>query len=265
MTSCEQSDDTIEPELEKTEEAVDVHVIMGQSNAQGFGSNATELPADVQGPIKGAYIFNAAKGQFEPLQAGVNTQAAEGEFGLVVKAAQLLQQHKKQDVYFIVTAQSGTQLYKSGTSDVQDWHPESGELLAQSKRTIDRARMALIASGKTPVVKSIAWWQGEKDATEEAMASAYQQNEQALFESLDQVEYLKNTKRVVYKIFSDIPEMPFASGVNAAKARRAAADPRTIKVIETDGYERIPEDRIHANAAGQVQAGTDLFNAIKEL
>jgi hypothetical protein len=261
LTSCDKDEVEHEP---ISDETVDVHVIMGQSNSIGR-AYAYQLPEELQKPLEGCYIFNASKGKFEQLHAGVNTQSDKGQFGPVVMAAQLLRQHKKKNVYFVVAGVGNTQLHNSGSKTLKDWHPDSNELVPQAKQTIEKARKALVASGTEPIFKSITWWQGENDAMDKTMAQRYGQNEQALFDSLDQVEYLSGTKRVVYKIFSDMPNVPHAGTVNSGKAMRASSDKRTIKVIETNGYDRNPQDRLHATAKGQLQAGTDLFNAIKNL
>jgi hypothetical protein len=226
---------------------VEVHLIMGQSNSLGR-AHAYQLPAELQQPLQGCYIYNPGSGDFEPIQAGVNTMSDQGQFGPVVKAAQLLREHTKKDVYFVVAGYGNSQLQHSCSSQVLDWHTDSDELLAQSKQTIEQGRAAL-----------------EADALDAAKAGTYQANEEALFASLDQVAYLRDTKRVVYKVFSDVESHPHAGTVNAAKAARAAADTRTVAVLETNGYDRIPQDRLHATARGQVQAGTDLFNAIKDI
>lgn len=262
LSSCDNSEE--EPQEPIPDETVDVHVILGQSNSIGR-ANTVDLPAELQKPLEGCYIFNPSKGKFEILHAGVNTQSEKGQFGPVVKAAQLLQNHKKKHVYFIVAGVGNTQLHHSGSKTIKDWHPDSDELVLQAKQTIEKARKALISAGTEPVFKSVTWWQGENDALDKGMAEAYQQNEQALFASFDQVEYLSGSKRVVFKIFSDMKNVPYAGTVNTGKSQRAAADNRTLKVIETNGYDRIPQDRLHATAKGQLQAGTDLFNAIKNL
>jgi hypothetical protein len=243
---------------------VDVHIIMGQSNSLGR-AHAYQLPADLQKPLEGCYIYNTATGKFEQIQAGVNTLSNKGQFGPVVKAAQLLREYQKGTVYFVVSGAGNSQLYNSGSKQVQDWHPESNELLAESKETIEKARLALVAEGKEPVFRSIAWWQGETDALEATKSGAYEANEAAFFAALDNVAYLSNTKHVVFKIFEDMKGHPHAAAVNAAKAKRAAADKRNVALIETDHYDRIPQDRLHATAAGQLQAGTDLFKAIKDI
>lgn len=243
---------------------VDVHVIMGQSNCLGR-AYSFQLPAELQQPLEGCYIYNSSSGKFEPLQAGINTMSNKGQFGPVVKAAQLLHEHTQKDVYFVVAGYGNSQLHNSGSRKVLDWHPDSYELLEQSKETIEKARIALVAEGKAPAFKTIAWWQGEADALEASKAKAYQANEEALFAALDKVAYLGNTKRVIFKIFSDMSSLPHAGTLNEGKAARAAADRRTIAVIETNHYDRSEQDRLHATAAGQLQAGTDLFNAIKNV
>ncbi|PRY13850.1 protein of unknown function (DUF303) [Pontibacter ummariensis] len=252
-----------EPDLPEGE-PVDVHIIIGQSNSIGRAA-IYQLPPEYHKPLEGCYIFNRANEQFELILTGVNTQSEKGQFGPVVQAAKLLREYKGQNVYFIVAGVGGSQLYKSGTQELLDWHPDSEELILQTKQTIEEARATLLAQGKAPQFKSIAWWQGEHDSFNEAKALAYQENETALFKAFDQVPYLSKAKRVVYKIFSDADILPHAATINAAKAKRAASDPRTVAVIETDGYTRIPNDRIHATDTGQLQAGRDLFNAIKDL
>ncbi|TXK23460.1 sialate O-acetylesterase [Pontibacter qinzhouensis] len=245
-------------------EQVDVHIIMGQSNSLGVG-HAYQLPKEMREPQDSCYIFNKASGKYEIIQAGVNTQSQEGMFGPVVKAAQLLRDHQKKEVYFIVVGFGNSQLFKSNESEIQDWHPESNELLPFAKSEIERARKALEASGKTPVFKTLSWWQGEADGTYSEKANVYLENETAFFAALDQVSYLANTKRIIFKVFEDVAAMPHGHVVNTAKIKRASTDSRTVSIIETNSYDRIPQDKLHATAKGQLQAGTDLFNAIKKL
>ena len=257
LTSCDTEDSL-------PANSVDVHILMGQSNMLGRG-NSYQLPNELQQPLQGCYIYNPDSKKFELIHAGVNTMSAKGMFGPVVKAAQLLQAHKKRDVYFVVTGAGNTQLYNSGSKQVQDWHPDSHEVLDQSKEIIEKARATLVAEGKAPVFRTIAWWQGEADSLEEFKAAAYGDNEKAFFDALDKVPYLSSTKRVIFKVFSDMKTHPQAGRVNEGKVKRAATDRRTLRVIETNGYDRITQDKLHATAVGQVQAGTDLFNAIKDV
>jgi hypothetical protein len=259
LTSCGK-----EEHAPGNENEVDVHVILGQSNSYGR-AYSYQLPADLQKPLEACYIYNPSNGRFEQIHAGVNTLSDKGQFGPVVKAAQLLREYKQDTVYFVLHGVGNSQLHNSGSKEVPDWHPDSQELLPESKETIEKARQALVAAGKEPVFRSIAWWQGEADALEAVKANTYQENETALFASLDEVAYLNNTKRVVYKIFDDLAHLQQASAVNEAKARRAAADKRTIALIGTNHYQRNPQDRLHADAAGMIQAGTDLFKAIKDI
>ncbi|WP_460879920.1 hypothetical protein [Pontibacter rugosus] len=53
--------------------------------------------------------------------------------------------------------------------------------------------------------------------------------------------------------------------VNEAKVKRGASDANTLAVIETSKYELNSQDKLHASAKGMIQAGTDLFHAIKNL
>ncbi|MCC9167809.1 sialate O-acetylesterase [Pontibacter harenae] len=246
------------------EKAVDVHIIAGQSNSIGE-AYAYQLPEELREPLDSCYIFNAARYSFEPIQAGVNTQSKEGKFGMVVNAAHLLKNYKNDEVYFVVIGVGNTQLYPSGSSELQDWHPSSKELLPQAKLAIEKARQSLLAQGKSPVFKSITWWQGENDAVDEQKAIAYAANEAALFASLDQVSYLKDTKRIIYKVFNDVGGFRYANVVNAAKVKRSTSDARTLSVVETRNYQRLPQDKLHASTAGQLRAGADLFNRIKDL
>ncbi|WP_187263088.1 sialate O-acetylesterase [Pontibacter beigongshangensis] len=245
-------------------EQVDVHIIMGQSNSLGV-AHAYQLPKELREPQDSCYIFNRASGRFEVITAGVNTQSEEGMFGPVVTAAKLLKEHQQKEVYFVVVGFGNSQLFNSGSKEIQDWHPASKELLPQAKSEIERARKALVKMGKAPQFKSVSWWQGEADATYSEKAEVYGENETAFFATLDQVAYLADSKRIIFKVFEDVDSMPHGRAVNTAKARRASSDARTIKLIETKNYDRIPQDRLHATAKGQQQAGADLFNVIKNL
>ncbi|MFT2007517.1 sialate O-acetylesterase [Pontibacter sp. 13R65] len=257
FTSCKDEDST-------PGESVDVHIIMGQSNSLGV-AHAYQLPKELRAPLDSCFIFNKASGRFEIITAGVNTQSAEGMFGPVVNAAKLLKDYKKKEVYFVVVGYGNSQLFKSNDPEIQDWHPESKELLPKATAEIERARKAMVAMGKSPNFKTLSWWQGEADGTYSEKARVYEENETAFFAALDEIEYLANTKRVIFKVFEDVEDMPHGRVVNTAKAKRASTDKRTISLIETKSYERIPQDRLHATAKGQEKAGTDLFNAIKVL
>ncbi|WP_162912086.1 sialate O-acetylesterase [Pontibacter actiniarum] len=241
---------------------VAVHVILGQSNSIGR-AYASQLPRELRAPLDSCYIYNVSRKRFEVIEAGVNTQSQAGQFGPVVKAAQLLRDHQQREVYFVVAGYGNTQLYSSGSEP--DWNADSHELTQEVLRVLEQSQQALKAEGKTAVFKSVTWWQGENDAKSSEKAAAYGQNEAAFFTFLDQTPYLHSAKRVVYKLFPEPSVMPYADKVNAAKAKRASSDAKTLSLIDTRKYELNPQDKLHATAKGQVQAGTDLFKAIKNL
>lgn len=259
LSSCEK----MAPSPDAVETA-EIHIIIGQTNSIGRAA-ASQLPPELRNPLVGSFIFNPKREQFEPIYAGVNTQSESGYFGPVVKAAQLLRDYKQKDVYFIVAGIDDISLSPSGNSIDMDWHPSSNELFARTKKTIEDARFVLAAKGKKAVFKSITWWQGESDSLDPAKAVGYLRNESALFASFDQVPYLSKINRVVYKIFPVKVALPYYEIINSSKVKRAATDMRTVAVIETKDYERITGNKIHATTKGQLQAGTDLFNAIKDL
>ncbi|RAU82152.1 sialate O-acetylesterase [Pontibacter arcticus] len=244
------------------EKTVEVHIILGQSNALGK-ADTYALPAELNEPLKGAHIYNKATGKFENIQAGVNTQSGRDEFGPLIRMAYLMQRHRNRDIYFIVAGAENSQLYNSGSKEVADWNPKSGELITEAKRTIENARTAIMSQGMKPKFLTVTWWQGENDALTEERAFAYLENERAFFASLDEVPYLSKTRRVVYKIFSEVG--PYAQFVNQAKEERASSDPRTVALIDTRNYTRIPQDPINADTEGQLQAGFDLYMAIRDI
>jgi hypothetical protein len=262
--------DIYEPTISSLD--AEVYLFRGQSNILGRDSKFKVDPNDWKYiyPTPNCFIYNANSSNFENVIAGRNSQGIDqtssgfvGQLNLIPFFAKFMSEYKGKRIYCILYGVGGTQLDFTGSGATQDWHPDSNELLTTWINQVESALSLLTTNGITYTVKGDVWWQGESDATNTTRANDYQNNETAMYSYLEaELPILETIPRVVFKIFTT-GGLTFAGTVNTAKQNRAALDDKTI-IIEVSDYSLMP-DGIHASAASQIEIGTDLFNALKDL
>jgi hypothetical protein len=265
---------------------VSVYLLGGQSNMQGLGKVA-ELPAADLAVIPGVFFWNGKT--FEPLQVGktkVSTRAAE--FGPEVGFVRGLRAAGVQgDVYLVKHHLSGQPL-DAGWNNAHWEGPEPGPKRATfypGKDAADpnvglhylawqklntAAFAALRADGKEPVVKGIAWVQGEADAKHEVSAQRYPATLALLRQRL--VSDLKLKADVPFAYAQVLPaagDVPRFVARDLLRRRMAEADGASghtdavpgLRMVKTDGFS-VLADHVHFDTAGQLKLGAALGAAL---
>jgi hypothetical protein len=251
-------------------------VIVGQSNAGGFGTTGSDVPANLQGLMQDVYIWRdiepsgAPTYAFAQYECGVNSDpgdrlaptkwAAEAEF------ARLFRLQYTSKLFIVKQGPSGTQLEKSevflagGTPDT-DWHPDSvGEYFDTVKTTVTNAKAAITSVYGIPannIVGVIFWMQGETDGSDPIPAGHY----------YDNLTYFINSVRSEWGLGSNamfitgrITTFWSTTGpVRMAGARIAAGDLTNCKMVDTDDCDL--DGSGHYTGAGQQTLGNHVYQA----
>lgn len=138
----------------------------------------------------------------------------------------------------------------------QDWSPLSaGKLFAGMETTIATA----LATLTNPNVLLVGWAEGEADAQVSAYATAYQANLAALIVAI-RARWGNSRTRILIGRLSNTPLFNNPLFGTTIRAAQDANDSITTPVIDTDSYPRQP-DNLHYTTVGDVQYGSDMFNA----
>ena len=263
-----------------------VYLLGGQSNMQGLGKIA-ELPAADLAVVPGVFFWNGRA--FEPLQVGkTKLSTRPTDFGPEVGFVRGLRAAGVQgDVYLIKHHLSGQPL-DAGWSNAKWEGPEAGpkratfypgkdatdpniglHYLAWQKMN-SAAFAALRADGKEPVVKGIAWVQGEADAKHEVSAQRYPATLALLRQRLISELKLKADVPFAYaQVLAAAGDVPRFVARDLLRRRMAEADGASghadatpgLRMVKTDGFS-VVADRVHFDTAGQLKLGAALGTAL---
>ena len=234
-------------------QTADLHLIAGQSNARGRGL-VSALPTQLTGPIPNAFIWNGAA--FVQLEAGVTNQASPGtQFGPEMMLGYLAARAAGKPVYIVKLAQDSTSLTAT-TGD--SWDPARADsLYAALVSRIDAARAALTAQGKTPVIKSLTWVQGEQDATLSNIGPLYQTKQTVLFRAIRALAGNPSLPILDVLVRSEAAFVSTAA-VNTAKQNVAVAV-GNVRVLSSEFMEDTG-DNTHYDSAAQLALGRYAYN-----
>ncbi len=162
---------------------MDVYILMGQSNAQGYNQGAVVVPDSLNGALSGCLIFNYLNDSIETLQYGVNNfgySASPAKHGIELALMKKRLQLTGDTALLIKYAVSGSFIYKMGA--LQDWNTGSTkELYWKARQAVNGGLGWLEQSGHTPAKITLVWMQGESDSDSLVHANAYYQNTLNLF------------------------------------------------------------------------------------
>jgi len=230
---------------------IPVVVLMGQSNAVGVGPIAS-VPAKYQGTIANAKIWNGSA--WVNLTAGSTNQAADGStLGPEMSLMDSLVTFYGTPVYLIKHAITSTDLNTQ-------WRAGSGPLFFSLADKIKAAMAALPSAG---YIKAYYWMQGENDAADTTMASAYQTNLTNLVAAVRGSFYRFSDTQAPFVVGRlaaiTTGSYPFRDTVIAAQNAVAAADTKVLIVNNTDAT--LNGDNIHLNGPSQITLGNRFATA----
>ncbi len=122
---------------------------------------------------------------------------------MIVIANKLKVLRPNDDLYFMVVAQAGTNLY-------EHWNPDRNDIYSRFRQAVNAINDAIAAGGPFDEI-NIIWVQGESDM-QETYANGYYPRQKQLFDSL---KTLYNVNKFLdYKVYTNSPTL---SIVNSAK------------------------------------------------
>lgn len=238
----------------------DLFIMGGQSNMQGWRSDAAQYPKnsatlDTKIPFYWEAVdYASSKGEWETLgsQAG---HFSQGHFGPEVTFARQLKRSGLNPAIF---------KYSFGSSNIRDvWRaPNKGGLYDRMVKQLQHAIERLTSQGHKVNIKAFVWIQGESDADTDKLAKAYYYN---------LLTMLTHFRRNVVKI----PKLPILLGIDEqhprvalrpavvdAQKKLANEDPNII-FTSMHGLEK--SDVTHLTASGVIAHGHRLYNGYLKL
>jgi hypothetical protein len=148
---------------------IKVFLLGGQSNMLGEGITA-ELPSPYNQAQSAVKFWN--NGGWTDLQGGFGYVPTpyRSLFGPEVTFGYRLHQLFPSDSIYLV------KLGVDGSNLAQRWNPNGNDLYPTFKSLVNGAMANLTAAGKSPTIAGMIWMQGERDASDPAMAAAYGNN-----------------------------------------------------------------------------------------
>lgn len=209
----------------------DVYVLFGQSNAEG-AAPGSQLPPQLRGPLPGCRMWVEAGNDFAALQHGANAQIYGAAASCGPELTLGTELGRSAPIWLIKFTAPATAL-GSTPGPWNEWGADAQELYAILLFRIERAAARLRANGMVPVVRGIAMMQGESDAMQAELASAYEANLRTLvlrFRADLAAADLTGGATVPFAIGQISPLlpasfMPFVGQVRAAQADVAGSMP----------------------------------------
>lgn len=225
-----------------------VYILAGQSNMVGVASSSN-LPQHLAKPRGDVLIFESAKDNLLKARRWV-VLTPGGVFGPEVSFGRRMADHHGQPVGVIKVAKGGTSLAK-------DWSPDRrGYLYDLLIETVREATK----TGRFEI-EAVVWMQGERDALDATTAGLYAQN----------------FARFIRRIRSDLgqPDLPFVFGrvnpgtkwhqfVDQVRQAQQELDVPHTAMVDCDDLGK-HRDRLHYDAAGQVELGQRFAEAVIQL
>ena len=241
-------------------EEVDLFIIAGQSNAQGWQGDAKLYPKDLDGldkTIRFYWVtpgFSSSNGEWTTLKAQ-GGRFEQGHFGLEVTFARSLKQAGYNPAIFKYTL--------GATSIAKNWKgPGDGGMYDQMVKEFQKAVSLLKEQGNKVNVRAFIWIQGESDGESAEMANAYKERLKLLIDDLRN-KVIQDTKLMVVlgvdEQHSWVEKYPQI--VQAQKAL-AKEDPRIV-FTSMMGLEKA--DGTHLTPEGLKEHGQRIFAAYESI
>lgn len=236
-------------------ESVDVHIIAGQSNAQGpeTGAPSDSSLINPNGFILGKeFLTNVEVNTFEKIKYPVNNltlQTSVGH-GIELWLAKTYYDNNQKACIIIKVVKGGTSLYV-------DW-ATGGELRNALISYINLAETLL--AGHTITWKGFYWNQGEGDASNLTYANAYKTNFEGLIAEVKANTPIDDTTKIV----TCRPHINGSDGVYLGTVRTAieTASIPNYSWFNVDDQTLVQPNDIHLDSDGQNVAAERYYNLV---
>lgn len=236
---------------------IDLFIMAGQSNMQGWRSDAAAYPYDsrkLDNKIPfyfEALHYSSSKKKWQTLgpQRG---HFRKGHFGPEVTFARSLFSSHLHPAIF---------KYSSGGSSIKtDWKGPGGKgLYDDMVQNIKRAINELKAQGH---LRALVWIQGESDANNSQLANEYYWHLRKMLHHLRTNVLHKPQLPVILSVDEQHPRVQLNPQVVDAQLKLSMEDP-TITFVSMYGLEKA--DVTHLTARGTIQQGQRLYRAYKDI
>lgn len=239
---------------------IDLFIMAGQSNMQGWRSDAASYPVDPHQMDKRIpFYFEAINYSSSHKSWQTMTSQAghfkSGHFGPEVSFSRALLKSKLNPAIF---------KYSSGGSSIKtDWKgPGKKGLYDDMVANIHKAISELKAQGHTVVPQALIWIQGESDAYNDQLANEYYWHLRKMIQHLRTNVLRKPSLPVILSLDEQHPQVQERPQVVEAQLKLAMEDDN-ISFVTMYGLEKY--DVTHLTARGTIQQGNRLFSSFKQL
>lgn len=237
---------------------IDLFIMAGQSNMQGWRSDAANYPADPhnidqQIPFYFEAInYSSTEEHWQTLrpQAG---HFKSGHFGPEVSFARALLNTKMSPAIFKYSS--------GGTSIKTDWKaPGKNGLYDKMVNNLNLAILELELQGHTVTPRALVWIQGETDANDSQLSTEYYWHLKKLLHHL-RTNVLHTPKLpVILSVDEQHPRVQLNPQVVDAQMKLANED-QTVKFMSMKGLEK--SDVTHLTAKGTIKQGLRLYSTYR--
>jgi hypothetical protein len=228
-------------------EEIDVFFVAGQSNAAGVAKIAN-FNTDPGGVVPAGYsLSNANVMLYTSGSSAWGTLAPQNatNFGPeIAMGNRLAQLYPDRQIAIIKHAVGATSLHT-------DWNPSSttpGTQWTTFVNTAHDALQAVIDAGDTPMIRGMAWQQGERDANPagatQAQADAYGQNLRDLILSVRSEFGAPDMEFVYGRVLQNIDSYAYEDKIRAGQD---AVDKDAVGTLATEGATLISSDDLTSN------------------
>jgi hypothetical protein len=241
-------------------EEIDLFIVAGQSNAQGWQGDAAHYPRDPYGLDKTIRFYwvtpqcSSSNGKWTTLKAQ-SGRFKDGHFGPEITFARSLKKAGYNPAIFKYSLYS--------TSIAKNWKlPGQSGMYDNMVTGFNNARKLLAEMGHKVHVRGFVWLQGESDAKKTRMAKAYYKRLKSLIKDLRNNVTGNPNLLVILGVDEQHAWVKKNPQIVQAQKRLAEEDDHTV-FTSMIGLEKA--DLSHLKPKGLVEHGERIFTAYKEM
>ncbi len=244
--------------LQTHAEQFDLFIMAGQSNMQGWRSDAAQYPVDTRNIDSQipfyfeALNYSSSNNNWQTLEPQLG-HFKQGHFGPEVTFARALKRSNMNPVIF---------KYSSGSSSIKtQWKaPGHKGQYDDMVKHLKQAIQQLKNQGHSVVPRAFVWIQGESDANNQQLAQEYYWHLKKLLTHLRNSVLRQPTLPVILSIDEQHPRVQLRPQVVDAQLQ-LSNDDDTISFVSMYGLEK--SDVTHLTARGTIEQGKRLFQTFR--
>lgn len=239
---------------------IDLFIMAGQSNMQGWRSDAAQYPGDPQHLDRRipfyfeAIDYSSSHQQWQTLAPQMG-HFRSGHFGPEITFARSALRNRMNPAIF---------KYSSGGSSIKlDWKgPGQHGMYDSMVNNLKIAIQELEQQGHTVVPRAIVWIQGESDANSDQLANEYYWHLRKMLHHLRNSVLHQPKLPVILSVDEQHPRVQLRPQVVDAQLKLAMENDNIAFVSM---YDLEKSDVTHLTARGTIQQGKRLFSSLREI